>query len=275
MANRAHCAFCLETLAASLEDRDPLEYQQVLDLWSQYQFAQAPQQNSTGVDPRYGLVEEDLDESTGVTTVEESIEDDGSDRAQGIAQPRPVTAAAKSGLQLPSISRLQVPSPASGSSAPSTPSSLSTTSSSAALGDKSKSSSNSSFFSFGRSKQPSPLPPKEEEHPLFVTWNTVSQRTGHKSLRGCIGTFEVHELGRGLREYALTAAFDDARFPPISLNELRTLSCSATFLTKFTPCADAFDWDVGVHGIRISFTHHGKRYGATYLPDVSLRLLDS
>lgn len=28
------------------------------------------------------------------------------------------------------------------------------------------------------------------------------------------------------------------------------------------------DWEVGVHGIRISFYHHHKRYGATYLPDV-------
>lgn len=29
------------------------------------------------------------------------------------------------------------------------------------------------------------------------------------------------------------------------------------------------DWTVGVHGIRISFMHHSRRYGATYLPDVA------
>lgn len=28
------------------------------------------------------------------------------------------------------------------------------------------------------------------------------------------------------------------------------------------------DWILGVHGIRISFIHRGRRYGATYLPDV-------
>lgn len=28
------------------------------------------------------------------------------------------------------------------------------------------------------------------------------------------------------------------------------------------------DWDLGTHGIRISFIHRGRRYGATYLPDV-------
>jgi AMMECR1 domain-containing protein len=29
------------------------------------------------------------------------------------------------------------------------------------------------------------------------------------------------------------------------------------------------DWDVGTHGLRISFSAHGRRYGATYLPDVA------
>lgn len=28
------------------------------------------------------------------------------------------------------------------------------------------------------------------------------------------------------------------------------------------------DWILGTHGLRISFVHRGRRYGATYLPDV-------
>lgn len=28
------------------------------------------------------------------------------------------------------------------------------------------------------------------------------------------------------------------------------------------------DWVLGTHGLRISFIHRGRRYGATYLPDV-------
>lgn len=28
-------------------------------------------------------------------------------------------------------------------------------------------------------------------------------------------------------------------------------------------------WELGKHGLRISFTHHSRRYGATYLPDVA------
>ena len=27
-------------------------------------------------------------------------------------------------------------------------------------------------------------------------------------------------------------------------------------------------WELGIHGLRISFNHHSKRYGATYLPNV-------
>ena len=111
-------------------------------------------------------------------------------------------------LQLPSISRLQALSPVSASSASSTPSSSSATSSSLALGGNSKSSSNSSFFSLGRSKQPSPAAPvgnAVEMHPLFVTWNTTSPRSRQKSLRGCIGTFDVQDMQTGLKNYALTA----------------------------------------------------------------------
>lgn len=29
------------------------------------------------------------------------------------------------------------------------------------------------------------------------------------------------------------------------------------------------DWEIGTHGLRISFTYHGRRHGSTYLPDVA------
>lgn len=66
------------------------------------------------------------------------------------------------------------------------------------------------------------------------------------------------------------SAYEDTRFPPISLSELPSLSTSVTLLTSFTPCTHALDWDLGTHGIRIAFQHHGKRYNATYLPDVAV-----
>lgn len=110
-----------------------------------------------------------------------------------------------------------------------------------------------------------PLP---AESPLFVTWNTLSARHG-ASLRGCIGTFEAQPLEEGLSSYALTAALHDTRFDPVRLRELPSLEAAVTLLTDFEDADDADDWELGLHGLRISFYHHGRRYGATYLPDVA------
>ncbi|KAI1771478.1 AMMECR1 domain-containing protein [Hypoxylon cercidicola] len=107
------------------------------------------------------------------------------------------------------------------------------------------------------------------ESPLFVTWNTVSSRTGNTSLRGCIGTFEAQELDEGLSSYAITSAINDMRFDPISKRELPSLEVAVTLLTDFEDCDDAMDWEIGTHGLRISFSERGRRYGATYLPDVA------
>ncbi|KAK4157698.1 AMMECR1 domain-containing protein [Chaetomidium leptoderma] len=115
------------------------------------------------------------------------------------------------------------------------------------------------------SAAPEPL----TESPLFVTWNTLSPR-GHASLRGCIGTFEAQDLDEGLSSYALISALQDTRFPPVAARELPALEVAVTLLTDFEDAADALDWQLGTHGLRISFYYHGKRYGATYLPDVAV-----
>ncbi|KAI1654371.1 AMMECR1 domain-containing protein [Daldinia decipiens] len=107
------------------------------------------------------------------------------------------------------------------------------------------------------------------ESPLFVTWNTVSSRTGNTSLRGCIGTFEAQELDEGLSSYAITSAINDMRFDPVSKRELPSLEVAVTLLTDFEDCEDSMDWELGTHGLRISFSERGRRYGATYLPDVA------
>jgi uncharacterized protein (TIGR00296 family) len=118
------------------------------------------------------------------------------------------------------------------------------------------------------------LPEPPTEAPLFVTWNTLSSRSSddddRRSLRGCIGTFEAQDLDEGLSSYALISALQDTRFPPIRARELPALEVAVTLLTDFEDADDAMDWDLDTHGLRISFAHHGKRYGATYLPDVAL-----
>ncbi|RFU36223.1 hypothetical protein B7463_g141, partial [Scytalidium lignicola] len=111
--------------------------------------------------------------------------------------------------------------------------------------------------------------PTITDSPLFVTWNTISPRSGNRSLRGCIGTFESMELSEGIASYALTSALHDVRFNPISVAELPSLEVSVTLLTDFESAKDAMDWELGVHGLRISFYYHHRKYGACYLPDVA------
>jgi uncharacterized protein (TIGR00296 family) len=60
------------------------------------------------------------------------------------------------------------------------------------------------------------------------------------------------------------------RFSPITARELPNLEVAVTLLTDFEEADDADDWELGTHGLRISFYYHGKRYGATYLPDVAV-----
>ncbi|KAL8870200.1 MAG: hypothetical protein Q9174_003701 [Haloplaca sp. 1 TL-2023] len=270
MATIAHCLFCFEVLSASLEKRQHLSLSQVEESWSQYQSRDIQTNNRQPplhqeADPvNHGTTLQDGDLVMDDSDVDEEGLSSDDDEPQGEMPTTKQTA-----LQLPSISRLQASSPSS-ASVPSTSSSASASSSRLGLDDSSsKTSSSTSFFSFGRrSQQPSPAA-REDQYPLFVTWNTISSR-GHKSLRGCIGTFEPQDLSSGLKNYSLTAAFDDTRFPPIHTSELPSLATHITLLHTFTPCLHPMEWSLGTHGLRISFTHRGRRYGATYLPDVAV-----
>ncbi|KAF4126072.1 AMMECR1 [Geosmithia morbida] len=117
-----------------------------------------------------------------------------------------------------------------------------------------------------------------DEAPLFVTWDIADSddaRDGDGeddedyNLRGCIGTFQAQPLSEGVPEYALISALQDTRFSPISRREMPRLRVSVTLLTDFEPVDDPYDWVVGTHGVRLSFTDRGRRYGSTYLPDVA------
>ncbi|KFA62070.1 hypothetical protein S40285_02118 [Stachybotrys chlorohalonatus IBT 40285] len=113
-----------------------------------------------------------------------------------------------------------------------------------------------------------PLGQPPASAPLFVTWNTVED-DGDTSLRGCIGTFEAQPLAVGIPEYAVISALHDTRFSPVARAELPELQAAVTLLTDFEEVEDPYDWEVGVHGIRLSFHDRGRRYGSTYLPDVA------
>jgi len=256
MASPAHCLYCFEVLSASFERRDPPTLQRILDLYEQYRSDKAPDAGTV----RDGDEEDDIDIDPAAEESEDDEEDEGEEDEEEedhIQEERPRP-------QVSSISRLKASSSSSRSSSTSSPSILSATSSVSQLTTP--------------SSLTSVTPPQSsyasrlsvtDSFPLFVTWNTIS-RSGHKSLRGCIGTFEALPLASGLSTYALTAAFDDTRFSPIPASLLPALSCSLTLLADFEPCKDAMDWTLGLHGLRISFTHRSRRHGATYLPDVAV-----
>nr|XP_033814262.1 AMMECR1-like protein isoform X4 [Geotrypetes seraphini] len=89
---------------------------------------------------------------------------------------------------------------------------------------------------------PQPCLPRftNDPYPLFVTWKAGRD----KRLRGCIGTFSAMNLHSGLREYTLTSALKDSRFPPLTREELPKLFCSVSLLTNFEDASDYLDWEV-------------------------------
>ncbi|KAG9160834.1 hypothetical protein Leryth_008659 [Lithospermum erythrorhizon] len=110
---------------------------------------------------------------------------------------------------------------------------------------------------------------EDGHHPLFVTWKKAVNGAEHR-LRGCIGTLEARALISGFKDYSLTSALRDRRFPPIQAKELSFLECTVSILTNYENAPHYLDWEVGKHGIIIEFTDpdYNTRRSATYLPEV-------
>lgn len=173
MANPAQCYYCFETLAASYKDVEPPSLSTVEELWERHEHFKklaALQDNMDG----------DIDEDDDPTKFENT-----------------------SAIMPPGVRRLQSEMSLDSSSS-NTPSVMSNNSSHSALSNLTGNTTPSS-----QSLQPDSAGhlahrEKAQRYPLFVTWNTIS-KSGHKSLRGCIGTFEAQELSAGLQSYALTS----------------------------------------------------------------------
>jgi hypothetical protein len=175
MANVAQCYYCFEALLASFEGREPASLAAIEALWEQYEQTQK-------LSALEGQTEEDPEQQQSANE-----DDDVSLSSSGLKK-----------LPIPRISRLQSEMSASSSTA-TTPSSASNTSA------NSQQSSSTNITTPGSvSEANAQLQSPDQRYPLFVTWNTIS-RSGHKSLRGCIGTFEGQELAAGLKSYALTS----------------------------------------------------------------------
>jgi len=76
-------------------------------------------------------------------------------------------------------------------------------------------------------------------------------------LRGCIGLLAPdRELYKVVQSCVLSAAFEDMRFSPITLEELSRLNIEISVLTPFQRLHDVNSIEIGKHGLLISKGFH-------------------
>jgi AmmeMemoRadiSam system protein A len=79
----------------------------------------------------------------------------------------------------------------------------------------------------------------------------------HNHLRGCIGRIEARKpLYKTVGEMAMAAAFDDPRFPPLKLDELKNLAVEISVLSQLKEVKDIDEIAVGIHGLYITKGFH-------------------
>ena len=92
---------------------------------------------------------------------------------------------------------------------------------------------------------------------LFVTYKIKDV------LRGCIGTFQAHNISEAIDIFAIKAA-QDHRMPKIVKNEFYKLTCKISVLHSFEICK-LYEWDIS-DGISFEFESHR----ATFLPGIAI-----
>lgn len=100
-----------------------------------------------------------------------------------------------------------------------------------------------------------------EPRAVFVTLKSRGR------LRGCIGCLEAQApLGQAVVDYAIAAAVDDPRFPPVSPQEIEGLDIHISVLSPLRPVDKPEDIILGKHGIVVE---QGLRRGV-FLPEVAI-----
>ncbi len=100
----------------------------------------------------------------------------------------------------------------------------------------------------------------EQKRGIFVTLKLRGR------LRGCIGHILGDEpLRKSIHDMTLAAAFEDPRFPPLALDELKDLKTHISLLTEPVPIKSYKDIRTGTDGIIVT---RGWKKGV-YLPEVA------
>jgi len=88
-------------------------------------------------------------------------------------------------------------------------------------------------------------------------------------LRGCIGSTEAKfPLGQTIVQCAISAAFRDPRFPPLSMEEFERIHLELSVLSPMHEIASVEEIQVGVHGIFLTLGNHR----GLLLPQVAVEL---
>ena len=104
-------------------------------------------------------------------------------------------------------------------------------------------------------------PIMRQRRAVFVTLN----RNGR--LRGCIGQLTArHPLARAVQEAAASAATQDRRFSPVTLDELDEIHIEISVLSPMMKVNDPSEIEVGTHGVLVV---QGPRRGV-FLPQVAV-----
>jgi len=87
-------------------------------------------------------------------------------------------------------------------------------------------------------------------------------------LRGCIGQiFPYREVYKTVRGCAFSAAFEDSRFPPVTLEELPRLTIEISILSPLRSIQSVEEIEVGRHGIYMIKGFHNR---GLLLPQVAV-----
>jgi AmmeMemoRadiSam system protein A len=87
-----------------------------------------------------------------------------------------------------------------------------------------------------------------------------------EELRGCIGsTQHLYPLGETIVRCAISAATEDPRFPPLTLNEFPLVRFEVSILSEFTPIQRMEEIEPGIHGVMITSGY----YKGLLLPQVA------
>lgn len=106
-------------------------------------------------------------------------------------------------------------------------------------------------LAFTAPRYPEPGDPLAAPCGVFVTL----KKSG--ALRGCIGQItSVRPLVETVKEVAVSSAFDDPRFPPISREEWPSVRIEISVLSPFEKITDVARIRVGTHGIMMRRGHH-------------------